>query len=863
MPVPERLAALLVLGLSGTVLAAADLPPLRVDPALLGPAPGRPRPMRSAPVASESAPDLAANLPSTEGRPAAGPADTPDGVAPAPQLLQPPVVAERPVLPPLYSAHAEAGALPESGLRPSIRLEPLPRDARIPYPVFVAASRIAGRGDNEVIAEGDVELRKANTSLSADRLTYWKIEDEVEALGNVRLTRDADFMSGPKLRLNLTETTGFFEQPKYSVTRAPQPPAPGQPPARVPPLAVVAGEVVSDTRGLVTGLGAAERLEFQGENRLRLINATYSTCPVEPPDWYAQAGEIKLDHDREVGEARDAKVVFKDVPLFYTPWLSFSLNNRRKSGFLTPTFGSSTRTGTELTVPFYWDIAPHMDATIAPRLMTKRGVQWNGEYRYLSHDYNGQMRGEWLPEDQILKKRRSGFTIVHNQHLGAGFAGSLNLNGVSDDTYFSDLGTRVTSAAQGNLLRQGVLAYGGAWWSAAANIQRYQTLQDPSLPPVAKPYERTPQLTLTAGRPLLRGDTWFAFNGEFVDFNHPTNVVGRRVTLYPQLAHTWQTPAWYLTPKLGFHATRYDLEKQAAGTPDNLSRRLPIVSLDSGVAFERDLDWFGGRLTQTLEPRLYYLYVPTRRQELIPNFDTGVNDFNFATIFSESAFSGGDRVADANQLTAALTSRLIDPQTGQEHLRGMLGQRYYFKDQEVTLPGVPARPGGAADLLAALSGRILPRTYADAGWQYNPRDRHTERLALGGRWQPDLTRVLNASYRFTRDGLVPGIRQIDVSGQWPLGRGWYGVGRYNFSLREDRLIESIGGVEYDGGCWVGRFVVQRFATGTGAANTAFFVQLELNGFSRIGSNPVEMLKRNIRGYGQINQPTADPAFGAN
>ncbi|MBA3904656.1 MAG: hypothetical protein C0522_13465 [Rhodocyclaceae bacterium] len=301
--------------------------------------------------------------------------------------------------------------------------------------------------------------------------------------------------------------------------------------------------------------------------------------------------------------------------------------------------------------------------------------------------------------------------------------------------------------------------------------------------------------------------------------------------------------------------------------PDQLSRSLPILSVDSGLNFERDFAWQGKSLTQTLEPRLYYLRVPMRRQDNIPVFDSAVTDFDLATIFAENAFSGGDRIADANQLTAALTSRLIDPQSGQEYVRGLIGQRYYFSDREVTLPGVPARPGGAADFLAALSGQVLPKTYADAAWQYNPRDQRTERFVVGGRWQPDFAKVLNASYRFRRDvaGATPvaGIRQIDVSGQWPLGRGWYGVGRYNYSLREGRLVESLGGLEYDGGCWVARFVVQRFATTTGTANTAFFVQLELNGFSRIGSNPLEMLKRNVSGYGRINQPTSDPVFGAN
>jgi LPS-assembly protein len=928
MPFPVRisLVPILILGLSGATQAAESMAPLRIDPALLGLDAGQAQAPRAAekparePAAStaedkaaaqarekekaaakaEAAPPAAKHAePPKAGtdsppakaavmkpaqaaaQPAAANAEkippretveAPKASVPSlqPQLAQPPVVEERAALPPLYSAHVEAGVLPEPALQPTTRLSPLPREAGQAYPVFVAASRIEGRAGNEVVAEGTAELRKSNTTIGADRLTFWKIENEVEAAGSVRLTRDADVMTGPKLRLNLTDSTGFFEQPKYSITRAasvPRNPSTMVAAARIPPPVVIAGEVVSDTRGLTTGRGAADHLEFQGENRVRLTNATYSTCTADKPDWYAQAKELRLDYDRELGEADGAKLVFKDTPLFYTPWLSFSLNNKRKSGLLAPTFGSSTRTGAEVTVPYYWNIAPNMEATIAPRYMAKRGTQLNAEYRYINYTYNGEAHGEWLPQDYAMHQRRGAYSLVHNHTLGYGFSGSLNINGVSDPTYFTDLSSRIATTSQTNLLRQGLLAYSGGWWGATANIQRYQTLQDPAAPLVVKPYDRMPQLTLSASRPDFY-NTSLAFNGEYVDFNHPTSVIGQRTTLYPQISLPFQTPAWYVTPKIGYHVTRYDLTRQNAGTPDQLNRQLPIFSIDSGVTFVRDLDWQGRNLTQTLEPRLYYLNVPLRHQDLIPNFDSGANDFNFSTIFSENVFAGGDRIADANQITAALTSRLIDPQTGQEYVRGMIGQRYYFNSQEVTLPGVPVRPGGAADFLAALSGRVVDKTYVDAGWQYNPRDQHTERLVVGGRWQPDIAKVLNASYRFSRDSSlgsveVPGIRQIDVSGQWPLGQGWYGVGRYNYSLRESKLIETVGGLEYNGGCWVARFVVQRFATTTGTANTAFFAQLELNEFSRIGSNPLEMLKRNIPGYGRINQPTADPAFGAN
>lgn len=947
MHASARLALIFTLGLSGILRAAENLPPLRVDPALLGsgavsekptsptepaaaevkPAPAaaqaqpareetvaRPAtvapavvpaqaeskppapvvqeakpPVRPAPVAAEKTGPL--KEPAAAARPAA-PRESPKAAAPAEpqppvagqtQIAQPPLVEEQPALPPLYSAHADAGLVP--ALRPTGQLAPLQVDKNAAYPTFIAASRLDGSNDNEVVAQGEAELRRTNTILTADRLTYWKVEDEMEAVGNVRYAKEAEFMAGPKLRLNLTEYTGYFEQPNYSMTHSAKEQKPtysptlgaaAQPVRKLPSflprekkqktaVATIAGEVV-DGQNLTTASGKADLIEFQGENRMRLTNATYTTCSADDPDWYAKVAELNLDYDREVAEGRDATLVFKDVPLFHTPWLSFSLNNKRKSGLLSPTFGASSSSGIEFTLPYYWDIAPNMDATISPRLMSKRGLQVNTEYRYLNYDYKGQARLEWLPNDRLADRNRYGYSIQHlHPNLGNGFSGSLNLNGVSDGTYFRDLSTHIAQASQGNLLRQGILSYGGWWGGASVNLQTYQTLQDPALPPVSKPYQRLPQITVVSNRPEFFGGTAFAFNGEYVNFDHPTLDTARRLTFYPQLSLPLQTPAWYVTPKIGLHSTRYDINRRTSTGPDTVVRNLPVFSVDSGLAFERDLSWFGKSLVQTLEPRLFYLLVPQRTQNNIPVFDSGLADFNFATIFSDNVYSGVDRIADANQITAALTSRLIDPQSGEEYVRGMVGQRYYFAKQNVTLPGEPSRPGGTSDFLAALSGRLMPNTYTDVAWQYDPRDGETERFVLGGRWQPDFAKVVNASYRYTRShaltGGTPGIRQVDFSGQWPLGRGLYGVGRFNYSILERKIIETIGGLEYNGGCWVGRLVLQRYASASGGTNTGLFAQLELNDFSKIGSNPLELLARRIPGYGRINQPTSDPVFG--
>lgn len=787
-----------------------SLPALRVDPALLGSAPGA----------------LA-------------------------QSTEPPQVAETPELPPTYSAYADAGLLPGLALKGSRRLVPHPELPGESLPAFIAADRLAGKTDAEVVAEGNVELRRRDTVLNSDRLTYRQPTDEVEAEGDVLLISEGGQIDGPHLRLKLNDSTGFFEQPIYSIR---------QPRTGSPPVLWSVGEE-ADAANLTTGQGAAARIDFEGKGQYRMTDATYSTCmPAEgsSPEWFARTAGLHLDYDAQVGTATDAAIYFKGVPILYTPWMNFSLNNQRKSGLLAPTVGSTTRGGFEYTQPYYWNIAPNMDATISPRLIARRGLMWNGEFRYLQPDYRGSFNGQFLPNDRLEERNRSAFNLNHVQNFGYGFSGSLDINNASDGTYFSDLGRNSAIIAQTNLLRQGTLNYSADWWSASVLAQSYKTLQDPKLPPVATPYRRLPQVNLNAARGDLPFGLDATFSGEYVNFSNPDfgRVEGRRIIWYPQIALPLRTAAAYITPKIGLHATRYQLDNQAPGVPQSLTRNVPIFSLDTGLTLERQSDWFGTEMTQTLEPRLFYLYVPVRDQNNIPVFDSALVDFNFAQIFSENRYTGGDRIGDANQLTGVLTSRLIDEQ-GNELLRAAVGQQVYFSAQSVGLPpafGEKLRTDRQTDVLGALSGRLWERTYLDTAVQYNTRESAVQRFNIGTRYQPEIGKVLNAGYRYTRDQLG----QVDVSAQWPLGGGWHGVGRYNYSTKEKRLVEGVLGFEYDGGCWVGRVVMQRLATQTDRVNNALFFQLELNGFAELGSNPLELLKRNVPGYGVINQPDDNP-----
>lgn len=847
-PVPVKQPAPVALPAAPTS-TARNLPPLKVDRSLVKARPG----VRAEPSTGQAALDeappyrnvtTARNMPplkvdrSLMGTPPVARRRVPDG--------QPgeTVVAGAPAAPETDVTGAMPPQVPEDDetrmLRGAITLSEYIERHPESRATLIAADQLDGTTDAVMRAEGAAELRRPGTSLTADTIVYEPPTDELRAQGNVRLVRGEDVVEGPSLRYQLSRSEGVFDKPRYTVRRNLQ-----------------TGENLRTT----TGRGEADVMEFLGENRIRMENATYSTCGPDNQDWYAQVDKLNLDFESEEGEGRNGKIIFKGVPVLYSPWLDFSLNNRRKSGFLTPTFGVTNRTGIDLLVPYYWNIAPNMDATIAPRLLGTRGLMLSNEFRYLEHNYSGTMRLDYLFSDRILDRDRRALSIQHSQRFNERLSGSLNINAVSDRNYYTDLGNRLAITSLGYLPRQGSFVYSGDWWTLTGGATEYQALAN--LAPI---YSQVPSFVLNAYRADLPAGLVFRMNSSFTDFriDDPTRDQGRRSVLYPQLALPLQTSFMTITPKVGVHMSNYDLQRGTANRAlsSSLSRSVPIFSLDASTVFERDTDLFGQDFVQTLEPRLYYVLAPYRNQSRFPVFDSALADFNFAQIFSENVFVGQDRISDSNQLTAAAISRFIDPQTGAERARVALGQRIYFADQNVILPGGTVRTGSIASTLGAISGELLPKTWVDAALQYNTDLSQTERYSVTARWNPREAHVLNTSYRFRRSTTnATDVRDIDLSAQWPLTNRWYAVARHNYSIAERRLVEGLAGLEYNGGCWVGRFVFQRIATNVQRSRTALFFQLELSDFSRIGSNPLDALKRSIPGYGQINQSIADPIFG--
>jgi len=744
------------------------------------------------------------------------------------------------------------------GLKPGagglqLKLQPsfirMPPDNKDPLPLFVNADNIQGHQDQEIEAEGAVRLRRRGQAIYTDWLRYDKSDNEVTARGNVRLEQRGDALEGTEMRLNLDSERGAIEKPKYQVQ-------------------------VNAT----SGRGQGDRIVLEGQGKYRVLGASYTSCDVGNDDWFVRAKELEIDKERQIGTARDASVVFLGAPILYSPYLNFSLDRQRKSGFLSPTFGNTGNSGYEVSLPYYWNIAPNRDATITPRVMSKRGEMLNTEFRYLDSRYVGEARYEILPTDHVKNDTsRFALTLRHDQRWDNGWNGNLSIQKVSDDRYFTDLSTQIATTSQTILPRQGSLAKSGTWWNggtwnASALVQRWQTLQSDLVNPLTPPYNRS-QLALTAVKQNA-GPADFELYSSAAEFTHPQLANGRRVVAYPSLSLPLQTPFAYLTPKVGVHFTRYDFNQTTTTAPDQ-NRSVPIFSTESGLVFERGAALFGHSLLQTLEPKIYYVFIPTRSQNQIPNFDSAQQDINFATLYAENQFSGNDRINDANQVTMGVTSRLLHQDTGIERLRISLAQRYYLKTQDVTLPGIGARGSNSSDMLAALSGTVAPSWIADVGWQYATDLSHTQRFNAGTRFQPEPGKVFNLSYRFANTALSTPtpqqnplaapvsqaqntLRQVDLSGQWPLTGRMSAIARWNYSVRDSKLLEGLAGLEYNGGCWAFRIVGHTFTTAATNQASSIFLQLELNGLSKIGSNPLDLLRRNIAGYSRIETPSSRP-----
>lgn len=718
----------------------------------------------------------------------------------------------------------------------------------------VTADHMDGQMQDKLKASGDVVVIRDNQTLEADWLDYYQQQNRIKAGNHFRLTRAKDVVTGTTLDYWMDEHTGSAQQPFFQM---------GSPDTQ--------NKAGSNNRSLAkTGIafrGDGSEVQFTGPDQYRLINSRVNSCVVGDDSWYLKSSTLDLNYTTNIGVARNARLEFQGVPILYTPWIDFPLDGSRKSGLLTPTFRSGS-SGFDLALPYYWNIAPNYDATITPHINLKHGTMLAGEFRYLEPDFSGSIYTEQLRNDKLTHTDRYAWYATHKQTVVPGLTFGYDYNYVSDVNYFTDFGDRTLSATNVNLMRQAWVNYTTSWQGGSVNTmlraQRYQTLEDPIIP-ADQPYARLPQISLTANQKLPDG---FSFNlqGDLTRFSHPTLQTGDRVVAYPSVSWAFERSWGFIKPKFGVNYTSYSLNALGSATTpgSNITRTLPIFSTDSGLYFERDANFRGSDYVETLEPRLFYVYIPAKDQSNIPNFDSSENDFNFAQLFSENRFSGWDRINAANQLTAALTSRLISSETGIERLRVMLGQRYYFKNEDTALYGNQITlQNNSKGLLGSLGGDLTRAWRLDSTYEYNQDLSKTQRYNLQVRYNPEPGKTVSLRYRYGRyeqigDTTQYGpLRQIDFGVQWPIARQWYAVARENYSLIDNKPLEHLLGVEYNDGCWTARAVVKRDASlattiTSATTHTGVFFQLELRGLGGLGSNPTSELKLAIPGYSNIS-----------
>ncbi len=741
-------------------------------------------------------------------------------------------------------------------LRMSPRLqEQIESAARSGQPLFLSGERVSGRADLDSVLEGNAELRRGDLVIRADRLDYYQPDDLAKARGNVRINRAGNVYEGPLLELKLEASEGFFIAPSY--------------------------------RFLANGAhGQADRVDFLDEQRTVITNATYTTCRRLPgpnwmPDWILRAASIRLDNEEDAGVAQGAVLSFMGLPILPVPYLSFPLSNNRKSGVLPPTVGFDSTNGAELVAPYYWNIAPNRDAKLVPTLMSKRGVDLGAEFRYLERNYAGDLRANYMPGDLLRNADRWSLGGTYQGQINSGIAAvgnvglNLSVNRVSDDNYWRDFVRENTSLTQRLLANDATLSWARGNFSTSLRALKWQTLQDIDAP-IVPPYDRLPQLTARYAHNGAGGIN-YSLDADLTQFQSDSSRTlqpnARRSFMLGQISRSWSAPLGYITPKLQLHASTYAFDAPLANGERSSSRVVPTFSLDAGLVFERQTSYFGRDFLQTLEPRVFYVATPFRDQSLLPNYDSGANDFNFASIFSENAFVGNDRISDDNLLTLGLTSRLLDAQTGAEAARIGVAQRLRLKDRNVTLPGGAPEVAGFSDILLGGTVNWNPRWTLDTTVQFNPRTEQSTRATVGARYSPGDYRVVSAAYRFQRDA----SEQFDIGWQWPLndlwgdkgkdlgagqGQGegrWYSVGRLNFSLADRKLVDAVVGFEYDAGCWLGRLVVEQLQTGTASATQRIMFQLEFVGFARVGANPLKTLRDNVPRYQYLREQIVAPS----
>ena len=748
------------------------------------------------------------------------------------------------------AALAQANALPALRLRATPMLDERLPAAGAALPTFVRGERIVGSAGRETAVEGDAELRKAGMVLRSARLAHDARSDIAHADGDVQLNYAGDRYQGSSAHLQVDAHEGVVHDPSYQLR--------------------------------INGAhGTAQRLDFTDASRTTVWGGSYTTCPRTDadPDWVLRAQRLDIDSEAGEGRAKNAVLEFKGFPLLPLPRVSFPLNSERRSGLLPPTIGLDNKSGLSFLQPYYWNIAPNRDATFWPHIMQRRGVDWGGQFRYLEQGYRGRLNLHYMPDDRLRRRNRWGYFARHNALLATPIGDMglyVNLNRVSDNEHWRDFSSRKGELDSTRLLaNEGLLTWGRGRLSFSALASKWQTLQSADDAIVVPPYDRLPQLTARYARVDHGGFDWSVETG-FTRFRGERRYTRQpdadRAHVHAQLAHPFERSWGFIIPAAQLHSAHYSFSNTGGAAMKSAQHTVPTFSLDSGLIFERSTRLAGRALLQTLEPRLKYVYSPYREQNT-PVYDTGAYDFNFATIWAENSFSGHDRVTDNNLVTAGVTTRFIDAASGAEKLRLAAAQRYRFNPQRLT-----GEDKGWSDMMLGAGLHWSPRWSFDSTVQYNTHTRRSTRSSVLARYTPGPYRTLSLAYRWQRRQHPLSSEYIDIAWQWPLlrpgglrgelgvgssgsggscgGGRWYSVGRLNYSRSEHHLIDGVIGAEYDAGCWVSRFVLERTNLGSTSASKRFLFQLEFRGLGRVGNNPLAALRTHIPRYRPLGESIA-------
>ena len=690
-------------------------------------------------------------------------------------------------------------------------------------PMFIESDYVDVFEEEILIFSGNANFNRADQSVLADQAEYDLQSNILNARGNVHyredelsLYSDTAFLKMASDKAHLTNTQYFLET--------------------------------------IPARGHADVVYKDSNTVYRFKNASYTTCRPDNQDWAFYADDLKLDRESGRAQALNATLKVRDIPVLYTPYISFPIDDRRKSGFLAPSFGSTDETGFDSTVPYYWNIAPNLDMTFSPRVMAKRGVMLGGEIRYLTPESDTEFSAEIVPRDSERKDTRGLASLINKTRFSPNLDFDMDGNYISDDDYLDELGTSLSFSTDRHVKSQANLNYRIGDTSMLARLEYYQTI-DSTIDSADRPYRRLPQLQLDTNKAI--GDTGVEvdLNSEFVYFDRGDSVTGPRLNIKPGISYSFNSPSMFIKPKVSVDHTQYWLDDSRDSPTDkfsDVSRTLPIASIDGGVFLERDFTLNSNSYLQTLEPRAFYLYIPDDDQDALPVFDTSENDFSYSQLFRENRFNGVDRIGDANQLSLALTSRFIDSATGKERLKATVGQIYYFNDRNVT-QSVDAESDdtSTSNLITELDALIMDGLTFRSGLQWDPDFNEIERGDTTVQYREGLGRIVNLSYRY-RKNLSAGTRTIDqgdVSFRWPFLDDIHLVGRWQYSFLDSLTLESFLGFEKEGCCWRLRAVGRRFVNDADSEpQTGIFLQVEFKGFTSFGNAVDEFLESSISGY---------------